>query len=227
MTAQRWKDLVERRVVSRQENDEKQAAFQAAIAALAAARADVARLEQLQGFSQVTAPFAGKITSRKIDIGALVSSGSGTAGTALFGLARTDPVDIFVSVPQSSAPLIRDGMAAKIIVQELHGRDFEGFVIRNAGALDPQSRTLLTKVEIPNHDGVLLAGMFAQVKFTLVDEKAPLLIPSPAFVFRSTGSQVATLDKSNKIHWQNITVGRDLGTQIEVTEAWKKERVSS
>ena len=217
ITAQRWKELFDQKVVSKQENDEKQTTFEAAAASLTAAKANVGQLQQLVAFNQVTAPFSGTITTRRIDVGALVSAGSGTAGTPLFSLARTDPVEIYVRVPEESAPLIQDGMAAKIVVQELKQREFVGRVVRNSRALDFQSRTLLTEVEIQNHEGTLLAGMYAQVKFTLVDAKAPLIIPSTAFVFRGTGTQVVTIDKDNKIHWQRITAGRDFGTRKEVS----------
>jgi RND family efflux transporter MFP subunit len=217
VTAQRWKELVDQKVVSKQENDEKQSAFLAAAASLAAAKANVGQLQQLVAFNQVTAPFSGTITTRKIDVGALVSEGGGTAGTPLFTLARTDPVEIYVKVPEENAPSIHDGMAAAIVVQELKPHEFAGKVVRNSGALDFQSRTLLTEVEIQNHDGTLLAGMYAQVKFTLVDTNSPLIIPSTAFVFRGTGTQVVILDKDNKVHWQRISVGRDFGTRMEVT----------
>jgi RND family efflux transporter MFP subunit len=217
ITAQRWKELVDQKVVSKQENDEKQTTFLAASANLAAAKANVGQLQQLVAFNQVTAPFSGTITTRKIDVGALVSAGSGTAGTPLFTLARTDPVDIYVRVPEENAPSIHDGMAAEILVQELKTRKFTGKVVRNSGALDFQSRTLLTEVEIPNPNGTLLAGMYAQVKFTLIDANAPLIIPSTAFVFRGSGTQVVILDKDNKVHWQKIIAGRDFGTRMEVT----------
>ena len=217
VTAQRWKELVDQKVVSKQENDEKQSSFLAASANLAAAKANVGQLQQLLAYNQVTAPFPGTITARKIDVGALVSAGSGSAGTPLFSLAKTDPVEIYVKVPEVNAPSIQDGMAAGIIVQELKKREFAGKVVRNSGALDFQSRTLLTQVEIQNHEGTLLSGMYAQVKFTLVDANAPLIIPSTAFVFRGTGTQVVILDKDNKVHWQRISVGRDFGTRMEVT----------
>jgi RND family efflux transporter MFP subunit len=222
VTAQRWKELVEQKVVSKQENDEKQSTFQAAAASLTAAKASVGQLKQLVAFNQVTAPFAGTITSRKIDVGALVSEGSGTVGTPLFALARTDPVEIYVRVPEENAPSIKDGMTAVIEVRELKKRDFTGKVVRNSGALDFQTRTLLTEVEIQNPQGTLLAGMYAEVKFTLIDANAPLIIPSTAFVFRGSGTQVVILDKNNKVHWQRISVGRDFGTRMEVTNGLKE-----
>ena len=216
VTAQRWQELLQKQVVSKQDNDQTQGTYQANAAALASSKANVAQLEDLQNFKNVIAPFDGVITTRQIDIGSLVSQGSGTAGTALFALAETDPVRIFIDVPQSEAPLIQVGMDAKIFVPERANRDFTGKVTRTSGALDPTSRTLHVQVDIPNEDGALFVGMYAQVKFTLVDTSGPIVIPSDAFVFRSQGSQVAVLTPDKKIHWQNIKVGRDFGTYMEV-----------
>lgn len=216
VTAQRWQELAQKQVVAKQDNDERQGSYKAAGATLASNQADVSRLEQLQGFKKIVAPFDGRITSRKIDVGSLVSQGSGTAGTVLYTLAQIDPLRIFVYVPQSDSPLVAVGMDTKILVQEYANRDFTGKVTRTAGALDPTSRTMLTEVQVPNHDGALFAGMYAQVKFELVDKGAPILIPSNVFVFRPEGPQVAVVTKENKIHWQKIEIGRDFGTYMEV-----------
>jgi len=218
VSAERWQQLVDRKVVAKQDNDQRQSAYQASSATFSANKANVARLEQIQGFKRVVAPFAGVITSRKIDVGALVSAGSGNAGTALFSIAKTDPVDVYVSVPQSQAPLVQDNLPVEILVQEYPGREFKGAVSRTAGALDPQARTLLVQVQIPNSDNVLLSGMYAQVKFQIKNPNGPLIIPANAFVFRSEGAQVATLDDQNRIHWQSIEIGRDFGTRMEVVK---------
>jgi RND family efflux transporter MFP subunit len=216
VTAQRWQDLVKKQVVAKQDNDERQGSYQAATATLSANKADVERLQDLQGFKKITAPFDGRITSRKVDVGSLVSEGSGTVGTVLFTLAQIDPLRIFVDVPQSDSALIEVGMEAKILVRERANRDFTGKVTRTAGALDPTSRTMRVEVQIPNHDGALFAGMYAQVKFILVDKSSPIIIPADVFVFRPEGPQVAMVTKENKIHWQKIEVGRDFGTYMEV-----------
>ena len=216
VTAQRWQELAQKKVVSKEDNDTRQSTYQASSATLAAGTADVARLEALQAFKQVTAPFEGTITSRKIDVGSLVSQGSGTAGTVLFTLAQIDPLRIFIDVPQADSPLIAVGMEAKLDVRERANRNFTGHVTRTAGALDPTSRTLLTEVEIPNHDGALFVGMYAQVKFTLANQGAPIIIPDSAFVFRPEGPLVAVVTNENKIHWQKIDVGRDFGNDLEV-----------
>ena len=216
VTAQRWQELALKQVVSKQDNDQTQGNYQASTAALSSSKANVAQLEDLQSFKNVTAPFEGTITKRTIDTGSLVSQGSGTAGTALFSLAQTDPLRIFVDVPQSDAPLIEVGMDAKIFVLERANRDFTGVVTRTSGALDPTSRTLHVEVQIPNHDGALFAGMYGQVKFTVVDKSGPIVIPSDVFVFRPAGPQVAVVTNENKIHWQHIDVGRDFGNYMEV-----------
>ena len=216
LTADRWQYLVQRNVVAKEENDVNQATYQTSTATLAAAQANLERLEQLEGFKKITAPFAGTITSRNVDVGTLVSSGSGTSGTLLFNLAQTDPLRIFVNVPQTNVPSIRTGITARLLVPEYPARDFECHVVRTAGALDPASRTLLTELEIPNNDGALFPGMYAQIKFTLQEASAPIIIPENAFIFRSEGTQVAIAGEHNRIHWQTIQVGRDFGTQIEV-----------
>ena len=210
ITAQRWRDLVQKRVVAPQEFDEKEAAYEAAQAA-------VRQLEQTQGFKQIVAPFSGKITARNVDIGALVSAGGGTAGTALFSIAQTDPLRIYVNVPQPNVPSIREGLDAQILVQDMPGKNFRGIVTRTAGALDPVSRTMRVEVQIPNPDSVLYAGMYGQVKFTLKDDSSPVSIPANAFAFRPEGAQVATVTPDNRVHWQTIQVGRDFGTQMEAT----------
>jgi membrane fusion protein, multidrug efflux system len=216
LTAERWQYLVQRNVVAKQENDVNQATYETSAATLAAAQANLERLEQLEGFKKITAPFAGTITARNVDVGTLVSSGSGTSGTLLFNLAQTDPLRIFVYVPQTNVPSIRTGIIAQLLVPEYPTRDFEGRVVRTAGALDSVSRTLLTELEIPNHDGALFPGMYAQVKFTLQEANAPIIIPENAFIFRSEGTQVAIADEHDRIHWQTIRVGRDFGTQMEI-----------
>jgi len=216
VTAQRWQELSQKQVVARQDNDEKQGSYQASAATLSASKANVAQLQELQAFKKITAPFDGRITTRRIDVGSLVSEGSGTAGTVLFTLAQIDPLRIFVDVPQTDSPLIDVGMDAKILVAERANRDFTGKVTRTAGALDPTSRTMRVEVQIPNHDGALFAGMYAQVKFVLMDKNGPILIPSDVFVFRPEGPQVALVTNENKIHWQKIEVGRDFGDYMEV-----------
>jgi RND family efflux transporter MFP subunit len=211
VTADRWRDLVEKKVVSAQENDEKQKAAEAA-------RANLEQLQKTQNFKQIIAPFGGKISARHIDVGTLVTAGTGNAGTPLFSIVQSDSLRVYVYTPQENAPSIHEGLNAKILVQEFPGQNFDGSVTRTAGALDPQSRTMQVEVQVPNHEGKVYAGMYGQVKFLLADENAPLVVPANVFLFRTEGPQVATVVKDNRIHWQNIRVGRDFGTQLEVLD---------
>ncbi len=216
ITAERWMELEKKKVVSLQDGDEKEAAYQASKATLKAAQANLDRLVALQGFKNVTAPFQGRITARQIDVGSLVSEGSGSAGTALFTLAKTNPLNIFVNVPQTNAPSIKVGENVKLLVDEYASRDFQAKIVRTAGALDPASRTLSTEIEIPNEDGALYAGMYARVKFSLEASNPAIFIPAETFVFNNEGSRVATVTQDGKVHWQIIQIGRDFGKTMEV-----------
>jgi len=212
----RESDLIIKKVVSQQEFDQNRTTYDAAKAALQASLASVQNLEVQQNFEKIVAPFRGKITARQIDIGALVSAGGGSAGTPLYGLAQTDPLRVYVNVPQSNYPSIRTDLPAHLIVREYAGRDFEGKVARYSGAIDPASRTLLTEVDIPNPDGALDAGMYGEVKFILKDENAPIIVPSDALVFQAAGPQVVTVTTDDRIQRKAIQIGRDFGTQMEV-----------
>jgi RND family efflux transporter MFP subunit len=215
ITADRWRDLVEKKVVSKQEYDQNQKAYEGA-------KANYEQLQKVQGFRQIVAPFDGKISTRSVDFGTLVTAGSGNTGTPLFGIVQSDPLRVYVFAPQENAPSIYQGLSAKILLQEFPGQEFEGTVTRTAGALDPQSRTMQVEVQVPNHDGKLYAGMYGQVKFLLVDQNAPIVVPANAFLFRKEGSQVATIENGDRIHWQNIRVGRDFGDRIEVIDGLKE-----
>ncbi len=211
VTADRWRDLVGKKVVSKQEYDQNEKAYEGA-------RANYEQLQKLQGFKEIVAPFGGTISARNIDIGTLVTAGTGNAGTPLFRIVQSDPLRVYVYAPQENAPSIHEGLKAKILVQEFPGQNFDGSVTRTAGALDPQSRTMQVEVQVPNHEGRLYAGMYGQVKFLLADENAPIVVPANAFLFRTEGPQVATVAKDNRIHWQAIHVGRDFGTSLEVLD---------
>jgi RND family efflux transporter MFP subunit len=224
VSAQRWRELTEKMVVSKQDNDTRQQQYQSATGAVKAAQANVDRLVETTGFKNVVAPFAGTITSRKIDVGTLLTAGGGTGGTPLYTLAQTNPLDIYVNVPQTYVGSIRIGAEVDLMVPEFPDQAFKGKIIRSAGAIDPTSRTLLTEVEVPNPNNTLYAGMYAQVKFTFRDRNTPLIIPANAFVFRTEGPQVATLGNDNKVHWQGIEVGRDYGKDMEVTKGLQENQ---
>src|SRR5207253_4410789 len=190
VTADRWRDLVAKKVVSAQENDEKQKAAEAA-------RANLEQLEKTQSFKEIIAPFGGSISARNIDVGTLVTAGTGNAGTPLFRIVQSDPLRVYVYAPQENAPSIHEGLTAKILIQEFPGQNFDGSVTRTAGALDPQSRTMQVEVQVPNHEGKLYAGMYGQVKFRLGDEKARFVVRANGFLFRREGPQVAILGNEN------------------------------
>jgi RND family efflux transporter MFP subunit len=215
LTADRWRDLLDKKVVSKQEYDQDEKAYEAA-------KANLQQLEKIQGFQQIVAPFAGKIAARNIDVGTLVTAGTGNSGTPLFTLVQSDVLRVYVFAPQENAPSIHEGLEAKIVLQEYPDQEFDGKVTRTAGALDPQSRTMQVEVQVPNQQGKLYAGMYGQVKFLLPDDNAPIVVPADAFVFRAQGPQVVTVTNDNRIHWQKISVGRDFGTQLEVLNGLKE-----
>jgi RND family efflux transporter MFP subunit len=238
VSAQRWQELQKQGAVARQDFDEKQAAFkasqanvgtaqssiqasrsnvEAAMAVIRASAANVRRVEAMQSFKRITAPFSGTITARNVDSGALISAGSGGSNAVwLFKLAQPKTLRIFVDVPQASAASIHPGQAAKLMVRELPNQTFTGTVTRTANALDPASRTLRTEVQVPNPGLKLLPGMYAQVQFTLDHASSGLRIPANALVVRSEGTQVAMVGQGQKVHYQNVTIGRDYGTEIEI-----------
>jgi RND family efflux transporter MFP subunit len=227
VTAQRWKTLVDKGVVSKQEYDQQAANYEAQRAAAESARSDIRaaedsirgsqhnleRLINLQGYKKIVAPFAGIITARNVDIGSLISS-NGT--TPLFRMAQIDVLRIMVDVPQQNAPFIKVGEQAAVTLQEFPGRKFMGKVSRTANSLDANTRTLPTEVQVPNRDGVLLPNMFAQVNLISAQVIPSILIPGDALIVRSNGTQAAVIESGNHVHLQPVEVGRDYGAEIEV-----------
>ncbi len=213
-TYQRWQELTKEDAATKQELDEKQAAYAAAQANARASQANVDRLTALKNFSRVTAPFSGVVTARNVDVGMLVTA-SATAGTKpLFTLAEADTVRIMVPVPQSFAAAVRPGATATVEVQDLPDGTFKGVVARTAQAIDPATRTLLTEVRLPNARGALLPGMYAQVRLSSAANARLLLVPANTLQMRSSGAQVAVV-KNDHVHLQRVTLGRDLGTEVE------------
>jgi RND family efflux transporter MFP subunit len=214
-TLTRWKQLADKGVVTPQEFDEKQAAANVTEANVRAARANVANLREVQRFGALIAPFRGVVTARNIDLGSLVAAGAAVGARPLLTLVQTDTVKVVLSVPQSAAARIHDGMPAQVIVRDLGDSVFKGRITRNAGAIDPVTRTLQTIVQLPNPRGVLMPGMFAQVRLT-VPVGAPMLrIPAIALIVRGDGTQVARV-VHDTVQLVPVTVGRDFGTAVEV-----------
>jgi len=226
VTAQRWSNLSTRGVVSKQENDQYQTQYQSRVASLAAlekaiavqrsnvtgAEANLSRLQEMQSYRMVKAPFDGVITLRNVDVGALVNAGS----TMLYRIAQTATLRIYVNVPQSNASSIRLGQPARLRVSNFPGQFFRGTVERTSNALDPSSRTMLVEVRVPNEEGALLPGMYAQVDLSSDRTNPPLLVPSDALIFRADGTWVAMMRADHTVHLQRIEVGRDYGDRLEV-----------
>lgn len=220
-TLERYENFGKSGGVTQQQLDEKRTQFNqakanlaAANAGLASSQAQVQRLEALQSFEKVTAPFAGVITARNYDVGALLSGSAGSA-KPLFQLDQTDPLRVFVKVPQGYATQVRTGQKAELTVRNYPGRSFEGKVTRSAGAMDPATRTLRVEVHVPNPDGLLFAGMYGQVRFEVTQADPPLLVRTSALVFNTDGLSVGVV-RDGKAHFQPVTTGRDLGTEIEI-----------
>jgi len=182
-------------------------------AGVEAERANIRRLSDLQQFSKVTAPFAGTITARSIDRGSLVTAGS----TAMFRLAATDTVRVFIQLPQDVATNVVVGGPAEVHVREFAGRTFNGTVARTAGALDPVTRTLNTEIRVPNPDGKLLAGMYAEVSLALSAPRQVYEIPATALLSDAQGLRVAIVQPNDTLHMQPITIERDLGATLHVS----------
>ncbi len=226
ITAERWSSLAKRGVVSRQENDTYQSQFvaqQASVNALGkavsaaksnvtAAEANLARLTEMQGYERVQAPFAGVITLRNVDVGTLITEGN----TLLFRIAQTDRLRTYVNIPQADAGSVHVGQVATLEIADMPHRKFVGTVSRTANSLDPTSRTLLTEVQVPNPDGALMPGMYADVDLTTPRRDPPLLIPGDTLVVRSDGPQVALVTPEKTVHFQRIQLGRDYGDRLEV-----------
>lgn len=213
--------LVQRNAASAQDLDEMRAAQQvadatvlSADATLAARKAEVHRLEDLNSFLRVVAPFAGTITARGFDAGALVTAeGSGQA--PLFRIAQDDTLRVVVTVPQAHLAAVRIGQDVKILAREFPGQEFVGRVSRTARAVDPATRTLLTEIDLPNKDRSLYAGMFVEAEFARAGGD-PLTVSANAVVTGPEGARVAVVDPSGLVRWRPIEIRRDLGSRIEI-----------
>jgi membrane fusion protein (multidrug efflux system) len=218
---ERFQQLVPAGVASQQDLDKGQAqsvvdaaGVTVAKAAVAVQEANMRRLTQLKSFANVTSPFAGTITSRTVDRGALVSAGN---ATPLFKVSITDPVRVLIQVPQDVAAGIQTSLDAKVTVREFPGRTFAGTVAHAAGALDAVTRTMLVEVRVPNPKNELLSGMYTEVALTLPSSHRVFEIPATALMNDSKGLRVAIVDADNKLHLQTIAIERDAGATVQVS----------
>jgi RND family efflux transporter MFP subunit len=222
-TYNRWRESPTG-VVSEQETESKQADYGSAKARLNAANAEVAedqgevdRLNALEGFKKIIAPFGGVVTARETDIGALINAGSGTSNEPeLFRMADVSKMRIFVQVPQQQSAGIAPGQEAEVHLPQYPGRIFKATVATTSDAINMEARTLLVELHVDNPDGLLQPGAYAQVVFRLPSNPDVLRIPTSALVFRKQGLQVATLGPGDKIELKSVTLGRNLGTDVEV-----------
>lgn len=221
ITAARYQELIKTDGVSKQEVDNAVGDYAAKKATTQSAEANVRRLEELESFKHVYAPFSGVITRRNVDIGNLINAGNGGAAQELFFLAQTDPIRAYVSVPEVYSATIHAGLGAYLELSQFPGQDFQGKVVRTADAIDLASRTLNTEVDVPNKAGQLLPGGYAQVHLLVKVSGQRLQVPVNALLFRSEGLRAVLIDENHKTHLQPLTVGRDYGTALEVLQGLK------
>jgi RND family efflux transporter MFP subunit len=217
ITAARYQELLKSDSVSKQDTDNATSDLAAKQTTLKSARENVNRLQELQSFEKVVAPFDGVITERHTDIGQLINSGSGGGpGTELFQIAAIDTLRVYVNVPQIYSTVARRGLSVDLTLPQFPGRGFVGTLVRSADAIDPASRTLLVEIDVKNSAGQILPGAYAEAHFKLASAAQTYLLPVPALIFRSEGLQVATVDDGQHAALKNIQLGRDLGAQVEV-----------
>jgi RND family efflux transporter MFP subunit len=226
LTWERYNALIAKGAVARQDVDTYKAQYDASAENMqsldkavnvaknniSVAQANLGRLTEMQGYLKVRAPFAGVITLRNVDTGALV----GESNTLLFRIAQTDRLRTYVNVPQADSTSIRVGQTAELRIPDLPLKTFKGTVTRTANALDPATRTLLAEVQVPNEGGLLLPGMYSEVNFTTPRMEPPLMLRADALVVRANGAHVAVVGDDDVVHFQNVQVGRDYGDQMEI-----------
>jgi RND family efflux transporter MFP subunit len=230
VNADRWKNLVGKGAVSRQENDQYQAQYQAQVAnlnaleqAIAAARsniaadqANLARLQEMQNYETVKAPFDGIVTARNVDVGALINAGNGGTAQELFHLAATTKLRVYVNVPQVNSRAAVPGLKCYLTLTEFPGRRFAGTLVRTAEAIDPSSRTLLTEVDVDNASGELRPGAYAEVHLQIPEGSRSLIVPVSVLLFRSEGLRVGVIRNGNQAQLVPVVLGKDFGNQVEV-----------
>jgi RND family efflux transporter MFP subunit len=215
MTADRWQALVKTNAVSKQETDQAVNTLQAMQATVDSHASNVRRLEELQGFQKMYAPFDGVITARNTDIGALINAGASTPGQALFHLAAIHILRVFVAVPQRYAHAVRPGATASLTLDEFPDHTFSGTIARTSNAIDPASRTLLVEVEVENRNGPLLPGAYVRVHLTLPQAVSAVTVPANTLLFRSEGLRVGVV-RNGRAELVPVTIGRDYGSSVEV-----------
>ncbi len=225
ITAARYQGLIAQNAVSQQDTDNALAQLQATTAQVNSAQANVHRLQELQSFERIEAPFDGVITTRNLDIGQLVTPAGSTttpgAGTVsgskeVFDISATQTLRVFVNVPQIYAPEAKNGVTATLTLPQYPGRTFHGKLVRSSGAVDPATRTLLAEVDVDNPSGLLLPGSYTEVHLNISTNVPVLIVPVSALILEPDGLHVATVDAANHAHIVSVTSGRDSGSTIEI-----------
>jgi RND family efflux transporter MFP subunit len=211
----RWKGLLANQAVSQQDADTRAGQAAASKAQAASAQANVGRLRELESFKRIVAPFDGVVTARNTDIGALIAAGQ-TSGSALFRVADTQKLRIYVDVPEPYAAQAQPGIDVQLRFNEHPGKDYPATLVRTARALDPTLRTLRVELQVDNSQGELFPGAYAEVHFKLPGSNSTFRVPATALIFRSQGLQIATVGSDNKARLRSIVQGRDFGTSVEV-----------
>jgi RND family efflux transporter MFP subunit len=216
VTAERYQKLVRQGLVAAQTGDQYNAQYKADVATVEADQANVAHLQNLEDFKHIVAPFDGVITQRNLDVGALVDAGS--TGANLFVIADTSQLRIFVDVPEAYAASVRIGMPAQIELNTYGAKPITGQVARTADALDPNTRTLRTEIDVQNSSQALVPGVYANVKLVVSTPTRDFVVPANVLLFRAEGLRVALVDDSSHVHLQPVTLGRDFGASVEISE---------
>ena len=215
ITADRYQNLLKSGSVAKQDVDNAVGDYQAKKATVASAQANVKRLQELQSFEKVYAPFDGVITARNTDVGHLINSGAGSPATELFHMSAISKLRVYVNVPQQYSSSARPGLPATITLQEFPGRSFKGTLVRTSESIDAASRTLLVEVDVDNPTRELLPGAYAEVHFQIPNATRALILPVSALIFRSQGMQAGVVENGHAV-LKDITIGRDFGNEVEV-----------
>jgi RND family efflux transporter MFP subunit len=216
-TVARWEQLRQKDVVSQQDLEERRGAVAAATANLASAHANVQRLRQTEAFKRVLAPFSGVITRRTVNVGDLIDAGGGGGSRSLFTLAITDPLRVYINVPQAYTQSIKPGQAVTVTQAELRSSKFTGEIARSSGAIDPVTHMMQVEVSLPNKDNVLLPGAYVQVALPLQVTRS-LTVPQNVLLFRAEGTRVAVVDDKGIIHLKPVVIGRNFGQNVELVD---------
>jgi len=216
VTAARYRELIQSNSVSQQEVDSNNQNLNSQTANVQAASAEVGRLEQLQGFEKIYAPFDGVITARRTEVGDLINAGNSGLGAELFRISNISTMRVYVNVPEVYSEAIAPGVRSTMELASLSNRQFTGTVARTSNAIGMNSRTLLTEVDVPNPKGELFPGAYAQVHFHLALKTVPLVLPGNTILFQAQGPQVGVVNSQHRVELRKVTLGRDFGNRIEI-----------